>query len=298
MSTYRLQLTLDGVALSPLTIEGDTTPDLAQAVYRHARGHLGSSTVTIQIAGDGLIGTVLRSGVEVGEFALGLVGDEPTPSGAVEGDGIRWGWSLSDIDRAVRIGITRNIWCRGIDTEERYAAGWHAAVELLYTSDQGPTRHDLIRAAWSTADDLTRRSGEERGIPRQRGDGYTGRTDMPRWHAYWTTTSRPTPSPEEPIVERMALAQIWPRLTPGQQEALHALAAHGTYQSAADALGLTYNTFFRRISTARQRVLALWWEGETPVRGWADRRIRTENGGRQSMSAHVRKRRRAAESAA
>jgi hypothetical protein len=211
--------------------------------------------------------------------------------------GIRYGWTLHDIDRAVRAGIHRNSAYSACDTDERYATGWHAAVELLYTAEQPPTWDDLSRAAWYAADHETRRAGEHRGHARSRGDTYTGRTDMPRWHAYWATIARHTGSPEEPVVERLALAQIWPRLTPGQQAALLALAAHGDYQQAADALGLSRPAFYRQVRLARGRVLALWWEGETPRRGWRDCRRTTEETQLHSISAHIRKRRRAATAA-
>lgn len=203
------------------------------------------------------------------------------------------GYTMRDLDHFVHIGITRNAWYNACDREERYAAGWHAAVELLYTTDEPPTPQDLIRAAWYTADNLTCRTAEERGIPRPRGDAYAGRIDMPRWHAYWETICRHTGSPEEFVVERTALEQIWPQLTPGQQAALQALAVHDSYESAAAALGLNYQAFFQQVAKARRRFLALWWEGETPRRGWRDRRRSTAETQLHSVSAHIRKRRRA-----
>lgn len=207
--------------------------------------------------------------------------------------GIPFGWTLAGLDTAVRIAITRRSWYAACDTDERYAAGWHAAVELLYAADDPPAERDVIRAAWAAADDLTRRDAENRGVSRARGDDYQGRTDYPRWHAYWETVCRQTASPEEPIVERTALAQIWPRIPAQQQEALQALAAHGDYRQAADALGLTYNTFCARVRHARNAVLRLWWEGETPRRGWRDRRRTTPETQLHSVSAYVRKRQRA-----
>jgi len=91
----------------------------------------------------------------------------------------------------------------------------------------------------------------------------------------------------------MALAQIWPRIPAHQQEALHALAAHGDYQAAADALGLKYHTFCKRIKLAREQFLRLWLEGETPRRGWRDRRRSTPETQLHSVSQYIRKRRRA-----
>ena len=90
---------------------------------------------------------------------------------------------------------------------------------------------------------------------------------------YWRHVAAPDNGPEEKITERLPLAQIWPSLRPVHREALAALAAHGVYQQAAQALGLPYTTFKSRISTARREFLALWHDGETPSRPWVrDRR--------------------------
>jgi len=52
-----------------------------------------------------------------------------------------------------------------------------------------------------------------------------------------------------------------------------ALATFNTYQAAADALGVQYQAFARRIRMARRRFFALWHEGETPSGMWRyDRR--------------------------
>jgi hypothetical protein len=207
---------------------------------------------------------------------------------------IRHGYTLQQVDVLVRRGILRNPWYQAIDVDERYATGWHAAVELLYTSDAPPAPRDLTHAAWYAADKWTCRDAEQHGIGRSRGESYTGRTDVPRFHAYWSR--RAAGAVDEPVVERVALAQIWPQLKPAYQDALQALAAYEDYQAAADALGLKYNTFCARIREARNRFDELWLEGETPRKRWRDRRIQTPGGQRSSLSAHIRKRRRSADS--
>ncbi|GGS96616.1 hypothetical protein [Streptomyces violaceus] len=208
------------------------------------------------------------------------------------------GYSLHTIDNIVRMGVRRNTWYAAVDADERYACAWHAVVEELMTAEEKPSTTDLFCIAWRTADDLTRRIGEQHGHGRARGDSYTGRTDMPKWHAYWNTVCRHTGGPEDMVVERTALAQIWPRIPAAHQEALQALAAFGDYQAAADALGLKYPAFCRRIRLAREQFLRLWLEGETPRRGWRDRRRSTPETQLHSVSAHIRKRRRAAAAAA
>lgn len=206
---------------------------------------------------------------------------------------IRHGYTTIDIDRLARLGISMRSAYRGLDDDERYAAAWHAIVEHIYTVDTWPTGRELITVAATAADEVSHRCLEQQGVPRARGDQYTGRTDMPKFHAYWETISRHTGSPELRVVERTALVQIWPQLMDWQQTALHALALHDDYQAAADALGLRLNTFYRQVRLARAAVLALWWEGETPRRGWRDRRAKTPPSQLVSVSSRIKRRRRA-----
>ncbi|MFJ1993005.1 hypothetical protein [Streptomyces asiaticus] len=287
---YQLTITIPGQPPAHRTITGETPAELAEAVHRHARGTLGGQ---VDVHLDGQAGTVHRSSALTAEFTLEPVPEAAADPGPGRDDGIRWGWTLADLDEIVRRAIGRTHQYRACDADERYAAGWHAAVELLYTAAEPPSSRDLYCAAWRAADHLTTRTAEERGIGRSRGDAYTGRIDVPKWHAYWNTIVRHTASPEEPVVERTALEQIWPRIPAHQQVALQALAAHGDYQAAADALGLKYNTFYRRVLCARQQFLRLWWEGETPRRGWRDVRRTVPETQLHSISAHIRKRRRA-----
>lgn len=210
---------------------------------------------------------------------------------------IRYGYTLRQLDVLVRIGITRRAMYFGVDSGERYAAGWHAAAELLYSADEQPTTRELIQAAGDAADYETRRTGEHRGHGRARGDGSRSDGAAVRFWAYWDRDARVTHSPENGVVERMALTQIWPKLTPAQQQALQALAALGDYQAAADMLGLRYHTFCKRIWSARSAFLRLWLEGETPGPRWRDRKVQTACGVRQSMSSHLRRRARSREAA-
>jgi hypothetical protein len=71
------------------------------------------------------------------------------------------------------------------------------------------------------------------------------------------------------LAARLAVWQIWPMLRPLHQMAFLALAAHGDYAQAADAVGYPYNSFSTLISQARAAFLELWHEGETPSRIWA-----------------------------
>ena len=203
-------------------------------------------------------------------------------------DAIRFGYTLDDLDHITRIAIMWRSAYRARDADERYACGWHAAVELLLTATSPPRRNALIAAAQQAADHLTLRVHEDAGIPRFRADARS--TGMPRFCAYWETVSRHTAGPEDQVVERVALWQVWARLRPAEQEALQTLAAMEDYQAAADALGLPYHRFYKRIRRARARFYALWLEGETPRRGWRDRRVKSPGWERVTASAYIRRR--------
>jgi hypothetical protein len=71
---------------------------------------------------------------------------------------------------------------------------------------------------------------------------------------YWHDTGRA--GPEERITERLALAQIWPRLRPKDRELLAAMAEHEDYGKAAAALGKTRHTYATEIGRAPTAVTA------------------------------------------
>ena len=93
---------------------------------------------------------------------------------------------------------------------------------------------------------------------------------------YWHLSTRPADGPEERIVERIALTQIWAALSPRLRDAFTALAVHDDYGRAAAAVGKTRDQYNSQLSYARRVFLALWHEHETPSRPWGhDRRSRT-----------------------
>jgi hypothetical protein len=282
----------------PLRITARTPTELAQAVHHYVRGQLDSAQLKVDLDPQALTGTITQHRAVLATFTLTAILPRP------DDDGIRHGYTLQEIDVLVRKGISRNVWYRDVDADERYSVGWHAAVELLYTTDEAPEPYELIRAAWRAADAHTGRTAEHRGVPRNREENFSTRRDMPRFHAYWNEL-RHTPSHETSIIEPLAREQIWPRLSLVQQAALQALADHRTYQEAADALGLKLPAFYNRVRDARRRFLRLWMEGETPRRGWTDRRVQaaaqpggSPHGQRDSISAHIRRRKKSMEPAA
>jgi hypothetical protein len=71
------------------------------------------------------------------------------------------------------------------------------------------------------------------------------------------------------VVDQLAVRQIRSALRPLHQVAFLALAAHGDYAEAADAVGYPYSSFTTLVSQARAAFLELWHEGEAPSRVWA-----------------------------
>jgi hypothetical protein len=196
--------------------------------------------------------------------------DEAVPkSYESSGPELRHGYTLDSIDRLAYWAASRKLWHRGTEFSTRNEVAWSAMIEHLYASDQQPTVRELIDAGWRAIG----RHAQSRVqfLGRSTDDPYAG--TKPKFERYWRHVCAHAPSPEERIVERLALRQIWPCLRPVHREALMALAAHGDYARAAESLGEPYTTFKAQVSRARREFLELWHEGEKPSRPWVrDRR--------------------------
>lgn len=184
---------------------------------------------------------------------------------------LRWGYTLADLNRLARIAAyaARARW---VDLSDRYDTSWSAIAEHLYATDTAPSERDLVDVALTacarTAEDELHTYGFTKG------DVHAGVGSMARWVTYWSWVAR-TPTPEDLVVDRMAVRQILPTLTHSQRQAVGALAALEDHAAAARALGLTDGAYLRRLSTARARVRALWVEGETPRGAYRqDKRVR------------------------
>jgi hypothetical protein len=218
------------------------------------------------------------------------------PRGAAE---LRHGYTLEDLHRLAR-GVVGKAWGHGAhggyDYLDRLEVVWSALAEALYASEHKPTTQELLRAGWQA---LSRHDASERhhhgmspSSASAPGAGFGG---SPGFQAYWRLDACTAPSPEDRVVEQVALAQIWPRLTERQREALLALAAFEDYAEAARALGIRYESFCGQVRNARIRFLALWHEGETPSRIWGrDRRIGRRDAGPPAEHRPVTVRMRAA----
>lgn len=182
-----------------------------------------------------------------------------------------WGYTLADLDALTRSALSRG-WGISIGQPDRYELAWSAIAEALCAAGERPGPGELVRAGREAISGYLH---DERRHSGHRPDG----GPRPSFGVYWDEVARHSRSPEGPVVERLALAQIWPRLRDEEREALTALAAYGEYAPAAEALGLRYHTFCMRVHRARERFLRLWHEGESPSRPW----------GRDRRGGHVRR---------
>lgn len=176
------------------------------------------------------------------------------------------GYSLDDIDHLTRTAAVHARGGRILDPGDRYNTAWSAIAEALCTAEEPPTRRDLFAVGTSAIN----RAGQDHrhtwGMARTWG---SGEGDMAAYARYWELARRSAASPEEPVVDRTALRQIWPHLSVTHQQVLYALAIHdGDHHAAAAGLGKSLATFRSHLRGARAAYRALWHEHETPSRMW------------------------------
>lgn len=158
------------------------------------------------------------------------------------------------------------VYCRWGDRfgfPERFEIAWAGVVDHLAGCEEPPQSFDLYKAGMRAISRASSQELREHGITR----GSDGLQAMPSFDAYWA--HKTSPAADAAVVDRLAVWQIWPMLRPLHQMAFLALAAHGDYTQAAEAVGYPYSTFSTLISQARAAFLELWHEGETPSRIWA-----------------------------
>jgi DNA-directed RNA polymerase specialized sigma24 family protein len=178
--------------------------------------------------------------------------------------GLPYGRTLADVEHAAQMAARYTV-VDSISYADRYDEAWSAIVEDLYGSDHPPADSALIQAG--------RRGIFEMLRAHQQNHGYDQRAESPAVHAsrafhrFWLTA--PTPSPENRIVEREALAQILPMLSPRQRQVVFAFAAFESVPQAAQSLGLGHDTFVTALNYARARFRLWWHEGEKPSKLWA-----------------------------
>ena len=176
------------------------------------------------------------------------------------------GYSLDTIHQLATTTARRATGRYALDPDDAYETAWGAIVEHLATTETEPAPRDVTAIAYRAINTTANRANHHHGTPRTWGAHQDTAANFRR---YWELQRRASPSPEESIVDRHALAQIWPTLTSQQQQTLWALAVHdGDHRAAADVLGCSLGTFRMRLSGARAAYRALWHEHETPSRMW------------------------------
>lgn len=172
---------------------------------------------------------------------------------------VKHGYTLDHLKRIAHIAARRFEYGQSGDF---FQAAYDHIIEAVLQAQQPPTTIDLIKAgrhaarAWSRT--KLRHNGHLYNLPE------SGPHSSPRFWAYWEWVGRPHPGPELLVVDRVALWQCWAELRPIDQQALLALATCGSYQDAAEVLGITYKALIIRIYKARRRFFALWYEPDRP----------------------------------
>ncbi len=166
-----------------------------------------------------------------------------------------------------RIADRATVYCRWGDrfpSPERFEIAWAGIIDYLTGRDTPPEPFEVYRAAQRAIGSASDSELREHGLRH----GPDGLYATPHFEIYWTP--KPAPAADTTVVDRIALWQIWATLRPLHQMALLALAAHGDYTTAAQAIGYPYGSFGCLISEARAEFFALWHQGEAPSRLWAN----------------------------
>lgn len=185
-------------------------------------------------------------------------------TGRQEAEAPAWlGYTFGELHQ---IAARAAVYCRWGDRfgfGEKFEIAWAGVIDHLAVCGQPPEFFDLYKAGMRAIGRASDTELREHGITR----GSDGLQAMPSFDAYWA--AKTAPGADAAVVDRLAVWQIWPMLRPLHQMAFLALAAHGDYTQAAEAVGYPYSSFSALINAARAEFLQLWHEGETPSRIWA-----------------------------
>ncbi len=145
---------------------------------------------------------------------------------------------------------------------ERYETAWQAIAEHLCGSEDPPQFYELIITGRIAIDEEVRQVARSHG--RYLGNASGGSEHIQSFSRYWDWHIWRPGSPEDQVIDPLALRQIWPQLSAAHRAALTAPAIHDDYAMAAASLGKNYNAFYHALRKARRQFMALWHEGETP----------------------------------
>lgn len=177
---------------------------------------------------------------------------------------LRFGYTFRELDELARILVTMDVWHLAWSGFERYEIAFSAMAETLYAAEERPDAHALFDAARREINKKVQEDRKSAGLSNN--SGYEHQVNFYR---FWWEQYRHSASPEDVVIDGMALRQIFPVLKPRFRRVLVALATHGEHQKAADALGITRATYNDNLSDARHEFFRLWHEHEAPSRLWA-----------------------------
>jgi hypothetical protein len=121
------------------------------------------------------------------------------PVGNVE---LRHGYTLAHVNELSAKAVRWQHWFTDANAADRLDLAWSAMVEHIYTSDQRPTHHQMILAGWAAISEDVRKNHQSHGHNvHNRWAGTIG-----AFERYWWFTANATPSPENGVTERVALA--------------------------------------------------------------------------------------------
>jgi hypothetical protein len=170
------------------------------------------------------------------------------------------GYTMAEVDRLASVAAGTVLTHVGQSMAERIDDAWSAIVERLYADPEPIEPGQLVWVAKKALYRGDRTYERHHGVFKR--DRMNGFGSMPRFQQFWY---QPVATFEDSVVDVRAFAEIWPQLSPGEQEAVVAVAVWGDQTAASEALGkeVKYNLYH-----ARKRFLALWHEHETPSKHW------------------------------
>ena len=186
---------------------------------------------------------------------------------------IAHGYTLADIHSMARLAVHTAWGCASVDWFERYELAYSAIAEALCSPTVSD--RDLVRIGRVAIQSDIASTRSAHGYYKHKTIGAeAGPGSSPAFWKYWGDLGSRFGSPEDSVVERIALKQIFSQLSPREQQALVALAASENYRDAARLMGVEQPTFRSLIRRGRLKFYALWHEGETASKPWRpDRRV-------------------------
>jgi hypothetical protein len=164
------------------------------------------------------------------------------------------GVTLLELNRTARLAATTSYGTFGLPVHELADAARFGIVELLHTVTAPPSRYTLIRTGQTAIRSHVWSYSRHYGY--RDGDKYNGAGSGPRFAKFWHNPH--SGSPEEPVVERVAVQQILGTLTVNERRVLEALVEHGNPRDAARACAMTEKNFRYHMANTRRRFRSHW----------------------------------------